>query len=182
MLLQMFLGSMNHLHRNELESKINIPSTRSFYPLFSNRAMISPTNPLMTPSGLTAMKVCSVDIFRVSGIVCCELKSLVIWKASVKVMKVKMKVVKKINRAVIHWSKKKVLSQNFFNARGRLWKQLRRRTDLEQIFPIDKVHTNLKRENRGKYVCLVLYKCIFDVDWVDSCRILSSQNAHDDYK
>ena len=78
MLLQMFLGSMNHLHRNELESKINIPSTPSLYPLFSNRAMISPTNPLMTPSGLTAMKVCSVDIFRVSGIVCCELKSLVI--------------------------------------------------------------------------------------------------------
>jgi hypothetical protein len=74
MLLQMFLGSMNHLHRNELESKINIPSTPSLYPLFSNRAMISPTNPLMTPSGLTAMKVCSVDIFRV----CCELKSLVI--------------------------------------------------------------------------------------------------------
>jgi hypothetical protein len=74
MLLQMFLGSMNHLHGNKLESKINIPSTPSFYPLFSNRAMISPTNPLMTPSGLTAIKVCSVDISRV----CCELKSLVI--------------------------------------------------------------------------------------------------------
>src|SRR5271154_4335777 len=78
MLLQMFLGSMNHLHRNKLESEINIPSAASLYPLFSNRAMISPTNPLMTPSGLMAIKVCSVDIFRVSGIVCCELKSLVI--------------------------------------------------------------------------------------------------------
>lgn len=32
------------------------------YPLFSNRPMISPTRPRMTPSGLTAMKVCSEDI------------------------------------------------------------------------------------------------------------------------
>jgi len=102
MLLQMLLGSMNHLQRNKLESKINIPCLPSPYPLFSNRPMISPTNPLMTPSGLTAIKVCSLDIFRVSGIVCCELKSLVIWKASVKVIKVKMKVVKKIKRVVIH--------------------------------------------------------------------------------
>ena len=164
MFLQMFLGSMNHLHRNKLETKINIPLTPSLYPLFSNRAMISPTNPLMTPSGLTAIKVCSVDIFRVSGIVCCELKSLVIWKASVKVIKLKMKVVKKINRVVIQ----KKSSLHFFTARGRLWKQLSPGTDLEQMFPIDKVDTNLKRENRGKSVCLVLYKCIFDVDWVDS--------------
>lgn len=72
------------------------------YPLFSNRAMISPTNPLMTPSGLTAMKVCSEDIVSI----CFELKSLVIWNASVKVMKVKKNVVKTRNRLGIHFLSK----------------------------------------------------------------------------
>src|ERR1700736_5262886 len=77
MLLQMLLGSMDLLQCNKLESSSVFLCVG--YPLFSNRAMISPTRPLMTPSGLIAMKVCSADILGVSTICSCELKSFESW-------------------------------------------------------------------------------------------------------
>ena len=64
-------------------------------PLFSKREMISPTRPRITPSGLTAINVCSVAISKASR---CGVKSFVIWKASVSVMNEKMKVVNKRTR------------------------------------------------------------------------------------
>lgn len=65
----------------------------------------------MTPSGLIAIKVCSDDIIGACGLLF-ELKSLVIWNASVKVMKEKMNVVKTRKRLDMH----KISS----TARGRL--------------------------------------------------------------
>ena len=105
MLLQMLLRSMHHLHRNKLKTNLSAmqkenrvignSSRMGEYPLFSNREMISPTRPRITPSGLTAMNVCSVAI---SDFPRCDVKSFVIWKASVRVMKEKMKVVNKRTR------------------------------------------------------------------------------------
>ena len=180
MLLQMLLGSMNHLQRNKLESKINIPCLPSPYPLFSNRPMISPTNPLMTPSGLMAIKVCSVDIFRVSGIVCCELKSLVIWKASVKVIKLKMKVVKKIKRVVIHRSKKK-FSSKFLQGTWTIVKATkpahRPRTDI----PHRQGPPESQKGEQGK-VCVSSFIQMYFWCRLSWLLILNSQKAHDDYK
>jgi hypothetical protein len=47
----------------------------------------------MTPSGLIAIKVCSVDILFVSGSRLGELKKFVTWKASAVVITVRRKVV-----------------------------------------------------------------------------------------
>jgi hypothetical protein len=55
--------------------------------------MISPTRPLMTPSGLMAMNVCSVDMVGICGSLLGELKRFVNCNASVVVMKVKRSVV-----------------------------------------------------------------------------------------
>ena len=83
----MLLGSMDLLQCNKLESSSVFLCVG--YPLFSNRAMISPTRPLMTPSGLIAMKVCSADILGVSTICSCELKSFESWNPWAVVMRVR---------------------------------------------------------------------------------------------
>jgi len=62
MLLQMFLRGLDLFQCNQFESISANVTLLQRYPLFSNRPMISPTRPRMTPSGLTAMKVCSEDI------------------------------------------------------------------------------------------------------------------------
>lgn len=64
----------------------------NIYPLFSNLPIISPTKPLITPSGLTAIKVCSLDILTSSSFGG-DWKSFVIWNAWAVVMRVSTTVV-----------------------------------------------------------------------------------------
>jgi hypothetical protein len=93
------------------------------------------------------------------------LKSFVIWKASVKVIKVKMKVVKQINRAVIQKKSSLQISSRHVDDCKSNWASAR---TSNRYSPSTRSTRISKGRTGGKYVCLVLYKCIFDVDWVDS--------------